>query len=401
MIAWLNPSGLFLLLAAAVPVIIHWLLRRRAVRRPFPSVRFLIASDRSAVRLYSPSDVVLLLLRVSIIVCAALAIARPFLMTDVRQASWATRLTRAVIVDTSTSVNPARAAEAVEAAGRGVTAWRRFDTASPGPSLERAVAWLQHVEPGRREIVIVSDFQRGAITEAEVARVPETIGVRPLRVESVATSPVSLEAGAVLVGGKAFERSVVADTDSTTVALRSAVEIEGLEIAHASAERLQRAVTEAGAVAPSSDQPIVLRFGASSPPAGRLPDGWMRDAALRFFASPEAAGVQANASSQDAALVLSANVPADSLAGARITQAALNARQDSRSWADREPGIVAASTVARWAREPAAPQADAWQRTTGSDGRWLWLIALILMGLEAVVRRERRSALPRVEVHAA
>jgi aerotolerance regulator-like protein len=401
MIAWLNPSGFFLLVAAAVPVIIHWLLRRRAVRRPFPSVRFLTASDRSAVRLYCPSDVVLLLLRVSIIVCGALAIARPFLMTDVRHASWATRLTRAVIVDTSTSVNPARAAEAVEAAGRGVTTWRRFDSASPGPSLERAVAWLQHVEPGRREIVIVSDFQRGAITEADVARVPETIGVRPLRVESVATSPVWLEAGAVLVGGKAFARSVVADADSTTVALRSAVEIEGLEIADASAERLQRAVTEAGAVAPSSDQPIVLRFGAAGPPAGRLPDGWMRAAALRFFASPEAAGVQAKASSQDAALVLSANVAADSLAGARITQAALNARQDSSAWADREPGIVAASTLARWAREPAAPQADAWQRTTDSDGRWLWLIALALMGLEALVRRERRSALPRVEAHAA
>lgn len=401
MIAWLNPSGLFLLSAAVAPVIIHWLLRRRAVRRPFPSVRFLTASDRSAVRLYRPSDVVLLVLRAVIIVCAALAIARPVLVTDARQGSWATRLTRAVIFDTSTSVNPARATEAVAAASRGMTAWRRFDTASPGPSLERAVAWLQHAEPGRREIVIVSDFQRGAITEAEVARVPEAIGLLPLRVESVSTSPVSLEAGAVLVDGKAFTRSVMADADSTTVTLRAAVEVKGLEIADASAERLHRAVADAGAVAPSSDQPIVLRFGAASPIAGRQPDGWMRDVALRFFASPEAAGVQASAASQDGVLVLSANVPADSLAAARITQAALNARQDSSEWADREPGIVAASTLARWTREPAAPPADAWQRTTDSDGRWLWLIALVLMGVEAVVRRERRSALPRVEAHAA
>ena len=160
-------------------------------------------------------------------------------------------------------------------------------------------------------------------------------------------------------------------------------------------------MTEAGAVAPASDQPIVLRFGAASPAAGRLPDGWMRDAALRLFASPESAGVQATASSQDGALVLDANVPADSLAAARITQAALNARQDPRAWADREPGIVAASSLARWAREPAAPQADVWQRTTDSDGAWLWLLALVLMGLEAVVRRDRRPAVPRVEAHAA
>lgn len=400
MIAWLDPAALVFLTAAVAPVIIHWLLRQRAVRRPFPTVRFLAASDRSAVRMYRPSDVLLLFLRVAIVACAALAIARPLLVTDARRGSWGARLTRAVIVDTSASVNSTRATEAVEAASGGVAAWRQFDAVDPGQSLERAVAWLEHAEPGRREIVIVSDFQRGAITEAELARVPEAIGVRPLWVESVATPRVSFDAGAVLVGGKVFERLVVADAESTTVLLQPSAEAMGFEIADASAERLQRVVADAGAVAPSSAQPVVLRFDATSPAAGRLPESWMRDVALRFSASLQAT-VRMHATAQDRTLVLSAEVPANSLAAARVTQAALNARQDSAAWADREPGVVAGSTLARWTREPAAPGTDAWQSTTESDGRWLWVIALLLMALESVVRWERRSARPEVRTHAA
>lgn len=402
MIAWLNPGALFLLAAVAAPVLIHWLLRRRAVRRPFPTIRFLTASERSAVRLYRPSDVLLLILRVAIVACAGLAIAQPFLITNSRHESWSARVTRAIVVDTSGSVNAARAAEAAEASTSGANAWRQFDAVAVGTALERAAAWLQRAEPGRREITIVSDFQRGAVTDADVMRVPGAFGLKLLPVESVVTEPVSFEAGAVLAGGKTYARSVVANADSTAVSFRpSADETVGLEIGGASAERLRRIVSEAGALAPSSEQPILIRFGAPRATADGSLGGWTRDAALRLFASREAIGVRVHAASQDRNLVLHVDVPSDSFAAARITQAALNARQDATTWADREPAVIPASTLARWTREPAAPTADAWQHTTESDGRWLWVAAVLLMGVESVVRRERRQPVAQTEAHAA
>ena len=48
MIAWLNPGGLPLIALAALPIVIHLLLRRRARVVPFPTVRFIVPSDRSA-----------------------------------------------------------------------------------------------------------------------------------------------------------------------------------------------------------------------------------------------------------------------------------------------------------------------------------------------------------------
>ena len=402
MIAWLNPGALFLLAAVAAPVLIHWLLRRRAVRRAFPTIRFLTVSERSAVRLYRPSDVVLLILRAAIVACAGLAIAQPLLITNSRRESWGGRVTRAIVVDTSGSVNAALAAEAAEASTAGANAWRRFDAVAVETAVERAAAWLQGAEPGRREITIVSDFQRGAITDADVMRLPGAIGLRLLRVESVVTEPVAFEAGAVLGGGKTYTRSVVANADSTAVSLRpSTDETVGLEIGGASAERLRRIVSVAGAVAPSSEQPILIRFGAPSGTTGRSLGGWTRDAALRLFASREAAGVRVHSASQDRNLVLHVDVPSDSLAAARITQATLNARQDPGAWADREPGTIPESILARWTRAPAAPDADAWQRTTESDGRWLWVAAVLLMGVESVVRRERRQPVAQTEAHAA
>ena len=65
---WLNPLALAGLAAAALPVIIHLLKRHRAVRVPFPTLRFLTDSRAAAVRIRSLSDPLLLIVRVAAIV---------------------------------------------------------------------------------------------------------------------------------------------------------------------------------------------------------------------------------------------------------------------------------------------------------------------------------------------
>jgi hypothetical protein len=46
--------------------------------------------------------------------------------------------------------------------------------------------------------------------------------------------------------------------------------------------------------------------------------------------------------------------------------------------------------LARWRREPAPVTRSAIPTRGDSDARWLWLVALVLLGLESRVRRARR-----------
>ena len=73
MIAWLNPAAFAGLALLAGPVLVHLLLRHRAERVLFPSLRFVRPSRTAAVRLRLPSDLALLLLRMAIVAVAVAA----------------------------------------------------------------------------------------------------------------------------------------------------------------------------------------------------------------------------------------------------------------------------------------------------------------------------------------
>ena len=184
MMAWLNPVALALLPLAAVPILIHLLFRRRATRVPFPSVRFIVASDRSSVRIRRPTDILLLAVRVAIVAIAVLALSRPLWLTDARARALGERTTRAVVVDTSASVDAARAREAAAAETRSAFAARQFEGVDLSIELGRAASWLSSAGPGRLEIVLISDFQRGAIELHSVGQVPAGIGLRLLRLRN-------------------------------------------------------------------------------------------------------------------------------------------------------------------------------------------------------------------------
>lgn len=78
-VSFLNPGLLVGLLAAAVPVIIHFLSRHRLRRVAFSDLRFLQEEEAQQARRRGLRRWLLLLLRVLIIVCLVLAAARPHL----------------------------------------------------------------------------------------------------------------------------------------------------------------------------------------------------------------------------------------------------------------------------------------------------------------------------------
>ncbi len=78
-VTFANPSLLLGALAAAVPIIIHFLSRRRIRRQPFSDLRFLQEVQARQSRRIGLRSLMLLLLRVLTILCVVLAVAQPHL----------------------------------------------------------------------------------------------------------------------------------------------------------------------------------------------------------------------------------------------------------------------------------------------------------------------------------
>ena len=403
--AWLNPAAFVLLSAAAVPLLIHLLLRRRATRIPFPTLRFVISSQHSAVRLREPSDIALLLVRMAIVATGALAIARPLMITDARRQQWLTRTTRAIVLDTSASVRADRAVEAAMAEARAAIAVRRFDSPQPASALPRAAAWLTHAQPSLREIVVISDFQRGALSSADVAHVPAGIGLRFVRVDRGGLTAADVTVPSVWHDGRAYARTATLEGDATRVVLRPAGGTGGLEVDGATdgGRRILEALGGAGTVAPAPDKPILVRVGHhdASLPSSAWSVAWMRDATFRLLASPGMEAVALRAAPQNGRLVLDVEAAADSVVPAQVAAAALSATYDIAAAAEHEPQAIPESTLNGWSRRPAPPDNSAWRLTTDSDGRWFWLVALVLLGIEGVLRRSGPHSADREQARAA
>lgn len=399
MIAWLNPAAFVTIAAVSAPLIIHLLLRQRARRVVFPSVRFIAKMDESSMRFRAPSDLLLLLVRLGIVACAALALAQPLLVSDSRLAAWGDRTVRAVVVDTSDSVDGRAAREAADAEARGAVAVRRFESPDPSAELAKAVAWLNAAGPARRELVVLSDFQNGILTRSQVERVPPTMGIRLVRLAARTAPRTQFDAGAVLHGDEELvQRTELAGPETSVTLRRESPVPGGLQLLTDERERrtveaLMHSVRAAGAVSPSSDHPISIRFRGAAAPAQpeEASDEWVRQASMRLLISPALQGIRTRVAQRNGALAVDVDTPADSWNAVAVLQAALNARRDERAWREREPQAIPDGELAAWMRETPLPEADAWRRTDGSDGHWLWLAALVLIGFETMLRRTPAS----------
>ena len=136
MIGWLNPSALWALPLAALPVVIHLLRTHQAKRVPFPSLRFVQPSRTAAVRMRLPSDVLLMMVRVAVVALGVGALAGPIVLSETRVAAWNSRTARAVLVDVSDSMRAADGSGVAPEAAAAEAAAAELSTATYGRRIE-------------------------------------------------------------------------------------------------------------------------------------------------------------------------------------------------------------------------------------------------------------------------
>jgi len=453
MIGWQQPAALFGLVLAAIPLIIHLLRTRRADRIQFPSIRFIRPSTTAAVRLRSPSDWSLLAVRTAIVTVAVLALARPVLLTPGRMTSWNAVTSTAILVDTSDSMrragpsgrSSADAAEEAAAAEQLAAAHAvRIDSDGLSRDVARAVAWLRDVPPSRREIVIVSDAQRGAIDATALSAVPAGIGIRFIEVgDDVRERTVDSFGRLGVAGVAARNQQVTLAEEATRVTLQvsGSSAVQGLRLVTSlgeasDGEKLLRAVATAGAPAPSSEQGLIFEFPASGQAtlvSGAIAEPWMVRAALRLQqdedfqraarrgevdrsavdairAREDAWTVLArdrngvpivNAAASGREMVLAVRAPVSSFLAAATVRATLGARQGSVAMPEAEVLRIPRAALTVQSRPPGPVEQDAWRRAGGSDARWLWLTALALLLVEQWLRSRTIAVRDEREVRAA
>ena len=98
-------------------------------------------------------------------------------------------------------------------------------------------------------------------------------------------------------------------------------------------------------------------------------------------------GPLARVSTSGGQLLMQVGAPADSLVAAASVRALLRARAGDPSHPDQEILRTPPEILAARSRSAGAVEADAWRSAEGSDGRWLWLAAVILLGIEQTLRR--------------
>jgi hypothetical protein len=104
-LSFLYPAFLLGTLAAAVPVVIHLIYRRRALVHRFPAVRFLLLADKRTARKFRLHQWLLLALRMLAILLLVLVLARPRVLgSDVYAADTLPAQATVIMVDNSLSM---------------------------------------------------------------------------------------------------------------------------------------------------------------------------------------------------------------------------------------------------------------------------------------------------------
>ncbi len=287
-LSFLNPLYLIGALAAAVPIVIHLINRRRAPVHRFPAMAYLLGAKKRRARQFRLRHLLLLALRVAALVLLAVALARPFLETAGASAQAALEPAKAVIiVDTSMSMGFKReAGDRLAAARRAALA--AIDRLGPGPRLSvlstdpvterpdgsvepakpltldlgsvtreiealrvgygeadfkgavrRAYARLAESPWGRREIIIATDLVRHGwqpVSLLALGQVDPGIGVRILdvgveRARNVAVVGVTPPAGPLAEGVTARVAARVANAgDEAVTGLLVQAQIDGRKV---------------------------------------------------------------------------------------------------------------------------------------------------------------------------
>jgi len=261
---FLAPALLAALAAIAVPIVVHLVQRDRRRVVEFPSLMFLRKIPNQSVKRRAIRHWPLLLLRIAAFALIALAFARPFWQSAGAAAAAGAGREVIVLLDTSHSMAYggvwARAQEAARQAigelgpgDRGTVAFfasdvevgvraasdraalvAAIDRATPGagatrygPALRAAAGLLESSSLPRREIVLISDFQKSGWDREQETQLPPGVALTTVPVGEASTTNASIV-------GMAFARQETAGgervTASARVVNRSAAAIEGREI---------------------------------------------------------------------------------------------------------------------------------------------------------------------------
>jgi hypothetical protein len=420
-VSFLNPWAWLGAALVAVPVLVHMLARSRAPRQDFPTLRFFREARIVAVRRSRITDLPLLLLRCAVVLAAVAALAQPYLRMGERQARLAQSVARIVVVDSSasmqrltaegeTALSAARSAAAELADARATL----VESAAPGAVLQAAGDLLSR-RSGVREVVVVSDFQAGTLHDADIATLPPGTGLRLHRVSAVATESASNPRGRRDAGGPA--------SPGVTLLTAPADAARGAAIVTAALNGMQS----------PGERRIVLMLPGYGGAAGVLRDAqapgapWMaravtgmrrddvlaaaaRQATAAAAARQTAAGVAVAAVGDDrlipvaraadgtpliragawddaggTALLLVAELGAGELVAAAAVAAAARALAETVPVRERNTAVIPDEVLRGWERDAVASTSVA--GGTDADGRWLWLLVLLLLGAEALLRR--------------
>jgi hypothetical protein len=322
--SFLAPLFLVGLLALAVPVLIHLIQRERKQVVQFPSLMFLRKIPYQSIRRRRIHNWLLLLVRAAAVALIVAAFARPFLTSPALSGAAAAGPRELVILldrsysmgygdrwerakaaaldaiaslgrddrvslvtfargaqaQARSSLEHARVRAAVEAAQVGAGATRY------GPALKLAQSILAQSQVARREVVIISDFQKNGWEGAQGLRFPDRVAVTPVVIGEGPTSNVG-------VVSTAFQRAFFSGQERITVAAgvmnRSEAPVRDLEVAleiDGRAVETQRVAVGPQASASVKFAPFTLSAAQTRGTIRTANDALARDNAFHFVLSP-------------------------------------------------------------------------------------------------------------------
>jgi hypothetical protein len=319
--AFLTPLFLIALAGLAIPVFLHLIQRERKQLVQFPSLMFLRRIPYQSVQRRRIRHWLLLMMRLAALALIVLAFGRPFFRgADPAAAGAGGAREVVVLVDRSYSMGYGNRWDRALAAARGaVDGLTGADRASIvffgsgtdvalrstsdkgrlhsalagaklssgathyGPVLKLAGSILSESRLPRREVVLVTDFQRGGWRGADGVRLPDGTVLTPIAIGDAETTNLAVTA-------VALERSTFSDQERVTVTAgvvnRAGRRVDGLDISldiNGRTIQTQRVAVEPNASASTTFAPVTLTGSEVRATVKLAPDAMERDNAFHFM----------------------------------------------------------------------------------------------------------------------
>ncbi len=392
---WALPWAWGLAVAAALPLLAHLWSRKRPAPVPFPTLRFLLAASPISRRLRRLQDVPLFLLRLAIVSAVCAAAAGPTLNASWRASAWRSGLHRVLVLDASIA---GVGGDVVDSERRAASSSTVMGPGAIPALLDEAIAvGAREAARRRTEIVILWDGSRTALVPADLADIPDTIGLRLVPLEVAGAAPIA--AGSIDIRAAAVDEDL-RETTLTAVrsltALRSPWSVDiGWPGGRAASPGARGAGTEAlsGALDEMATDPRVREAAERSlPDARRTVDDPDRTHGRLLVRAPHGEPMLRGWADGSRLILELDATPASPLAWWSIVAAleSLARPWDAAPAAERWTAADVTASRREAVMPPPAPLPG------GLDTRGAWVVALGLLALEQYLRR--RPARARVEV---